>query len=57
VAATMGLAKLHRLSKNRAEVQARNFVVCDTPAGLVIEDKLHVPMTEEEWVVEYGRAD
>ena len=57
VAAAMGLAKLHGLIKKRAELQARNFVVSDTPEGLVVEDKPHVPMTEEEWEEEYGRAD
>jgi hypothetical protein len=40
----------------RAEVKARNFVVSDTPAGLVIEDKPPKPMTEEEWEAEYGRV-
>jgi phage terminase small subunit len=55
VAATMGLAKLHGLFKSRAEVQARNFVVSDSPAGrdqLEMEPK--TPLTEAEWMVEYG---
>ena len=56
VAATMALAKLHGLIKKRAEVQARNYVVCETPAGLVIEDKPHVPMSEEAWERKYGQS-
>ena len=39
---------------DRAEMKARNFVVCDTPAGLVIEDKVAEPMAEERWEAKYG---
>jgi hypothetical protein len=53
VAAAMALARLHGLIKKRAE--ARAFVVCETPEGLVVEEKPPEPMSSEEWMVEYGQ--
>ena len=54
----MAPAKLHGLIKKRAEVQTRNFVVPDSPAGRdQLETEPPEPMTDEAWMVEYGCAD
>ena len=54
VGACMALARLLGLFVDRAEMKARNFVVCDTPAGLIVEVKPPKPMTAEQWQAEYG---
>ena len=54
IQAIMAKAKLHGLIVDRAAVEARNYVVSDTPEGQVVENKPHVPMTVEEWERTYG---
>jgi phage terminase small subunit len=55
VQAIMSKAKLHGLIVEKAEVKARNYVVSDTPAGRdQLEEKPRAPMTEKEWMEEYG---
>ena len=55
VQAIMSKAKLHGLIVDKAEVKARNYVVSDTPAGRdQLETEAKAPMSEAEWVAEYG---